>query len=598
MAQSLTCSWKEYKCEVLAKKQGYCLKHHARGVLLEEAKKKGVRICDDGKRKCRNETFNNKLKCEECLKGTREKEMAQYNERKEKGLCTMCGKEMEKLTTGIKEHQLQKCQDCYATMRKVEDKRIRDRNFAVEKRLNPSKHYREYADGAVRKNVEFRITLEEFSEIVTKPCYYCKTYKETEVIGIDRIDSLKGYAMGNIVPACQVCNMMKNNLTTQEFIEHIELLYKNFVSTFKEQSVESDESPPSYRLRPNKIVELYTKRKLDTYIDLCRADNRSQVFIQKLVDATQYTMSTVDFRQSLVYALRVDVRSKELTDVGERKRLPRNEIFGLLKNNKPLEVVKLYEAVFGNTKDIRDDMKELALVWNTRDDSLNKEIFDKLILKYNNMRAYKKRKGDTNNSEESSQCTESSIKEEAPQGISEETESTATKDEETSLTQEPAQWKVSNIIKHFQNNTEHLYKAYLGEKHRQSPEWETKWSTFSQSVKAEQHPETLVKEFILSLRTLRHNALCYANSKVLEREDRKVWKNDTVLRAFKENKLSKFKEYTETNAGDKPSDPIWTKRWDSFVEAVNKESDDSKKKNLISKFLTAQRTKKFRRSES
>ncbi len=99
MAQPLTCSWKEYKCEVLAKKQGYCLKHHARGVLLEEAKKKGVRICDDGKRKCRNETFNNKLKCEECLKGTREKEMAQYNERKEKGLCTMCGKEMEKLTT-------------------------------------------------------------------------------------------------------------------------------------------------------------------------------------------------------------------------------------------------------------------------------------------------------------------------------------------------------------------------------------------------------------------------------------------------------------------------------------------------------------------
>jgi hypothetical protein len=239
-------------------------------------------------------------------------------------------------------------------------------------------------------------------------------------------------------------------------------------------------------------------------------------------------------------------------------------------------------------------MKEVALVWNTREDSLNKEIFDKLILKYNNMRAYKKRKGDAQS--EGSKEEKSEAEEKVSQA--EETESTATKDEETPLTQEPAQWKVSNIIKHFQNNTEHLYKAYLDEKHQQSPEWETKWSTFSQSVKAEQHPETLVKEFILSLRTLRHNALCYANSKVLQREDRKVWKNDTVLRAFKENKLSKFKEYTETNAGDKPFDPIWTKRWDSFVEAVNKESDDSKKKNLISKFLTAQRTKKFRRSES
>jgi len=589
MAQPLTCSWKEYKCEVLAKKQGYCLKHHARGILLDEAKKKGVRICDDGKRKCRNETFNNKLKCEECLKGTREKEMAQYNERKEKGMCTMCGKEMEKLTTGIREHELQKCNDCYTTMRKVEDKRVRQRNYAVEKRLNPSMHYREYADGAVRKNVEFRITLEEFSDIVTKPCYYCKSYKETEVIGIDRIDSLKGYVTGNIVPACQVCNMMKNNLTTKEFIDHIELLYKNFVSTFKEESVQSDESPPSYRLRPNKIVELYTKRKLNTYIDLCRADNRSQLFIKKLVDATQYTMSTVDFRQSLVYALRIDVRSKELTDVGERKRIPREEIFGLLKNNKPLEVVKLYESVFGHTKDIRDDMKELALVWNTREDSVNTEAFDKFILKYNNMRAYKKRKGDSQ--------SEGSKEEVSQTEEHEEENTTHVIQKETPLTQEPTQWKVSNIIKHFQNNTENLYKAYLDEKHGQSADWETKWETFRNSVKAEEHPDALVKEFILSLRTLRHNALCYANSKVLDRDDRKIWKNDTILRAFKEKKLDKFKEFTETNAGDKPEDPIWTKRWEGFVESVNNEPDDSNKKKLISKFLTAQRTKKFRRSE-
>jgi hypothetical protein len=587
MAQPLTCSWKEYNCEVLAKKEGYCLKHHARGVLLEEAKKKGVRICDDGKRKCRNETFNNKLKCEECLKSTREKEMVQYNERKEKGLCTMCGKEMEKLTTGIKDHNLQKCQDCYATMRKVEDKRVRDRNYAVEKKLNPSMHYREYTLSAVKKNVEFRITLEEFSDIVTKPCYYCKTYKETEVIGIDRIDSLKGYAVGNIVPACQVCNMMKNNLTTKEFIDHIELLYKNFVSTFKDESVESDESPPSYRLRPNKIVDLYIKRKLNTYIDMCRADNRSQLFIKKLVDATQYTMSTVDFRKSLVYALRVDLRSKELTDVGERKRIPREEMYSLLKLNKPIEVVKLYEAVFGPTKDIRNDMQELALVWNTREDSVNKQAFDSLILKYNNMRAYKKRKGDDKSEE--NQTIES---------YDEETETISKKEEETPLTQEPTQWKVSNIIKHFQNNTEYLYKAYLDEKHSSYPDWETKWTTFRDSVKAEEHPESLVKEFILSLRTLRHNALCYANSKVLDREDRQIWKNDTVLRAFKEKKLDKFKEFTETNTGDKPSDPIWTKRWDTFVDSVNKETDDSKKKTLISKFLTAQRTKKFRRSEA
>jgi len=33
-----------------------------------------------------------------------------------------------------------------------------------------------------------------------------------------------------------------------------------------------------------------------------------------------------------------------------------------------------------------------------------------------------------------------------------------------------------------------------------------------------------------------------------------------------------------------------------FVDSVSAESDDDKKKKLISKFLTAQRSKKFRRS--
>ena len=170
------CAWNETKCEKPVKKDGYCLKHHTRGVLLEEAKKKGVRICDDGKRACRNETFNNKLKCEECLKKTREREIAQYNQRKANGVCTMCGTTIEKLTKGIKDNLVQKCDACYSSMRKVEDNRTRDRNYAFEKKLNPLKHFREYADGAAKKNVEFTITLEEFSNTVTKPCYYCKTY--------------------------------------------------------------------------------------------------------------------------------------------------------------------------------------------------------------------------------------------------------------------------------------------------------------------------------------------------------------------------------------------------------------------------------------
>ena len=347
-----TCKWSEVKCEKPVKKDGYCLKHHARGVLLEESKQKGVRICDDGKRACRNETFNHKLKCEECLKKTREREISQYNERKASGVCTMCGTILEKLTKGIKEDLVQKCEACYSTMRKVEDNRTRDRNYSLERLLNPERHFREYADGAAKRNIEFTITLEEFTEIVKKPCYYCKRYNETEVLGIDRIDSFKGYVKGNILPACEICNTMKKQLTMKEFASHIALLYRNFVSEFTEE-ITVEESLPSYRFRPAKIVEHYYKRTLNTYIELCKADNRSAAYIQKLIDATAYTMTNTEFRDYLENASRIEVRSQQLTLNSERKRVPRKEIFALLKLNKSLEVVKLYESVFGKTNGIK-----------------------------------------------------------------------------------------------------------------------------------------------------------------------------------------------------------------------------------------------------
>lgn len=606
------CAWTDTKCEKAVKKDGYCLKHHTRGVLLEEAKKKGVRICDDGKRSCRNETFNNKLKCEECLKKTREREISQYNERKAKGLCTMCGVTLENLTKGIKDNLVQKCDACYSTMRKVEDKRVRDRNYGFEKKINPIIHFREYADGAAKKNIEFNITLEEFTEVVTKPCYYCKKYNETEVLGIDRIDSFKGYVKGNILPACEICNTMKKQLTMKEFASHISLLYKNFASEFNEIKSEVEEPLPSYTFRPAKIVEHYSKKSLDVYIELCKADNRSASYIQKLIHATAYTMTNNEFRDYLENASRVEVRSQQLTLNNERKRIPRNEIFPLLKNNKPLEVVKLYENVFGETNGIAEDMTKLANSWNTLTGAEQKKRFESYIVKYNNARAYSKKTGDSDSSTSSEVSEPRSIElsSEIPnlQVASPPTKGTylqvpilpVSEIPEPPLTQ-AKQWKVSNIWTAFQNGTENSYKQYLEtlEDIKGLPDWEQRWQAFVKSLEDPTTAQDKIKEFVLNLRTIRHNALSHKkNDCLLDRDDREVWRTETIIRAFKLNKLEQFKEFTETAAGDKADDPVWMKRWQGFVSDVSGEPDDTKKKNIISKFLTAQRTKKFRRSHS
>lgn len=59
-----------------------------------------------------------------------------------------------------------------------------------------------------------------------KPCHYCSTSIET--IGLDRIDSMQGYTLSNLVSCCEVCNWMKMNLTQAEFISHIQKISSNF----------------------------------------------------------------------------------------------------------------------------------------------------------------------------------------------------------------------------------------------------------------------------------------------------------------------------------------------------------------------------------
>lgn len=53
-------------------------------------------------------------------------------------------------------------------------------------------------------------------------CEYCGT---KEKLGVDRIDNTKGYIKGNCVTCCKWCNMMKKNLSVEDFIKHITKIY-------------------------------------------------------------------------------------------------------------------------------------------------------------------------------------------------------------------------------------------------------------------------------------------------------------------------------------------------------------------------------------
>ena len=390
MEKRTLCTWEEITCDKQARPSGYCGKHEPRALILIEAKKKGVRICDDGRRACRNATENFKLKCEECLSAVREKETTVYHARKKEDVCTMCGVALEKLTTGIRGHQVQKCAKCYATSRTVEEGRNTIVNYAMKNKLFPDSHYKQVMKSAADRGLLFDLTFEQFTEIVCTPCKYCKLHNDHESIGIDRVDSSKGYTYDNIVPCCTTCNMCKGSLSLEEFKSHVLKLAREFEK--EDISIDSKEeihSTQASYVRPGKIVELYVKGKLPEYIDLCKKDNRSPTFTEKLQELHEQTpkLSAIEFKRQLVNALFSETRARHLSESHDRKRIPRKELFGYMNTGNSSGLVSLYERTFGKTEGLFDDISGLKQIWDTLSDEIKKTELEKILIKYQNKRA-------------------------------------------------------------------------------------------------------------------------------------------------------------------------------------------------------------------
>lgn len=107
-----------------------------------------------------------------------------------------------------------------------------------------------YKNNAKQRNIEWKLTEEEFKNIITQPCIYCgefpnitKTtkYKDEyeKVTGIDRVDSTKEYSVENCVSCCKMCNIMKNKFSKEDFINKIISIYLNYIKSSTTISKES-----------------------------------------------------------------------------------------------------------------------------------------------------------------------------------------------------------------------------------------------------------------------------------------------------------------------------------------------------------------------
>lgn len=118
--------------------------------------------------------------------------------------------------------------------------------------------FRNYKAGAKSRGLEWGLTIDEFKVITSGNCVYCgiephrivsvasagkkifervsKEYIDNSKYkfnGADRVDNNKGYVFSNCVSCCFKCNVAKNKLSKDEFLDHIKRIY-NF--SFKERN--------------------------------------------------------------------------------------------------------------------------------------------------------------------------------------------------------------------------------------------------------------------------------------------------------------------------------------------------------------------------
>lgn len=151
----------------------------------------------------------------------------------------ICGNEKIINSKRLKPHLTKSC-GCL-------QKEITSKKFSVprpEKRTENSplrRIFTRYKAGAISRNLEFNLSESEFSQIITKNCYYCNTspsntfnyygrkyyYGSITYNGIDRKDNKKGYLVENCLPCCEICNKAKLDYDYEVFIEWINKL-KNY----------------------------------------------------------------------------------------------------------------------------------------------------------------------------------------------------------------------------------------------------------------------------------------------------------------------------------------------------------------------------------
>ena len=197
-----------------------------------------------------------------CRRGYRKERLVVHNKEQDNKNITVLIHNFEVKENGHYLHKV-KCNHCdmvfttqdYSTLQSCGCRSgVKNRKGAEEAAF--SKQIRSYKNGAKSRKIKWELSDKEALFLMKKNCYYCNkepyeskayytaarkrsisrgSYFDEEyyrggiikVMGIDRKDSTKDYTKNNTVPCCTTCNIIKREISYEDFLSTVEAIYNH-----------------------------------------------------------------------------------------------------------------------------------------------------------------------------------------------------------------------------------------------------------------------------------------------------------------------------------------------------------------------------------
>lgn len=149
--------------------------------------------------------------------------------------------------------------------------------------------FRNKIKNAQQRGIEFKLTRAQYDRIMAnKICAYtgleCDNNTEMYKVSLERVDSTKGYVVGNVIPCMRVVNSIKNNRDTLPELKELLLIKQSKYDNF---------------MRSNQSLICYYNKRKDIK-DLPRAAYDKALKGKAALDRAVYMQEQIVLTQSLI----------------------------------------------------------------------------------------------------------------------------------------------------------------------------------------------------------------------------------------------------------------------------------------------------------